>query len=265
METETVVVKRQVTSPKGKSTITGEGQFDKDGKMLIPVQMNGKMEMMSPAKVEKILKVTSKQLVDSKKNHSKRNVKAKIPKGKVGDPKFERANVKERDAWIGEVKKVFGLSVEQVKVNNQQFPTEPVLSYNGQRIVWASPRAGCLFGVYLFKKNGKDIVRVRDQKDIAKLTEWVGERVEEIDHEPKKAPKTKAKGSKKGAGKKAPIDEASMIAGLKERMKKCDKGHALKMPNGVLGNEPWFKSLCSKMKWTVDEANRTISRAKIGA
>jgi len=224
-EIETIENVSRPQSEVGKSKTKGHGQFDAKGNSLLPVKINGEIKLMPKSKVEKILSVTSKQLVDAKKKGSSRK-NAKTPKGKVGDPKFERSNVVERDAWIRQAVKEFGLTVEHVKVNNEMFKTEPVLSYGNppQRIIWASPRAGALWGVYEFTKSGKEIVRIHDQKEIDALSEWVKKRCSEIDSEPKSKPKAKVVG-KKGATKKAP--SASVIDRLNAAAIRATKAHGV--------------------------------------
>lgn len=63
-----------------------------------------------------------------------------------------------------------------------------------KKILWVSPRAQCLFGVYLFQQQGKDIIRIHNNEEEKDLINKVRARMKEIDKEPKKEksiPKTK--------------------------------------------------------------------------
>jgi len=266
METKTVMKKAGV--PQQTETIVGEGQFDKNGEMMLPCKINGVMKMMPSSKVEKILEnIKTKDIIDKKKNHSKRNGKnAKTSKPKV-DVRFERNNVDDLNAFMKDIKKILKVDIEEVKVNNESIPIEHVVVHDDVRIGWISPRAGCRFGLYLFGSKGKEIVRIHDDKETKDAIEWMRNRIHEIDTTPKKAPKVKTskKGVKKGAKKVASIDPKAMTVGLKERMSKCDVGHAISVPKGVLGSEKWFRELVQKEGWTVDLENRSISKSKVSA
>ena len=258
-------VSRPISKP-GKSITKGKGKFDKSGNALLPVkQANGKMKLVDKKGLLKELnKIAAGSVKKSPKEKKER---------KVEDAKFSRSNVTERDVWIKQVVKEFNLDVEPVPVKNEEFPTEPVLFYTSPagkpiRIVWASPRAGCLWGVYEYAQDEKIILRIHDSKEIDALTAWVAKRCKEIDGMPKSVPKVEKKVVGKKVKKtkvvktKSPSTPEEYEVSLVERMAKLDPKHnGINMPKGIVGNEDWLVALCKAQKWICDTENRIIGRA----
>ena len=168
-------------------------------------------------------KPTAEELLAKCEKEGKKVFKEKSkPKKKENLP---RNDTKDLEAFVEHCVKSLDTQLVMVPVSNKQIPQEWVLEHKGKRVAWICPRASMRFGVYLFLKGQRDIIKVYTKDDMDNVFSKIKSRCEELDQEPEPKPKI----SKNGKGR-----QNSVIAKLEEAEARAKSN---KMSNGFsLGN-----------------------------
>ena len=165
-------------------------------------------------------KPNAEELLKQREEEGKKNFKEK-PKLKKKE-NFPRNDTKDLLEFVDHCVKSLDIQLVMVPVANKQIPKEWVLEHKGKRVAWICPRASMRFGVYLFLKGQRDIIKVYKKDDMDNVFSKIKSRCVEIDEEPDK-PKT----SKKVVGRQKSVIERLEAMEQKARNYKDSNGFGL--------------------------------------
>ncbi|EMR75619.1 hypothetical protein MBGDF03_01241 [Thermoplasmatales archaeon SCGC AB-540-F20] len=180
------------------------------------------------------------------------------PQKKAGkQPEFKIEDNTIRDGFIKQVQKdIPGIEIVNKKTGRKP-PNdfEPLIKLGKRNIMICAPSSQSLWSAYEFRADGKQIIRVTDEKIQNQVKQWLMSRVQEL-KQVKTKEKVKPKKSQKKDNKETrTVDE--LKASVLERMGNC-KNRGISFPKEVKGSEKWFMDLAKKQGWTIDTKKRVL-------
>lgn len=187
----------------------------------------------------------------------KESVKGSEKAGKPEQYKVDNNTI--RDNFVKQVQKeISGIEVVLKKTGRKEpNDVEPLLKFGKRNVMICAPSSQGWWSAYKFGPDGRQIVRVTDEKIQNEVFNWVKSRVVELEQLQKQESKKqdKPKKSKKSTNKTRTVEE--LKESILERMKNCVNS-GISFPKEVKGSEEWFKELVSKHGWAIDTERKVI-------
>lgn len=171
-----------------------------------------------------VSKKSAKQLLEENPPNPKleREIAKAENKLKTKENKFPRNDVKDLEEFVEHCVKSLDMQLVMVPVSNKQIPKEWVLEHNQKRVAWICPRASMRFGVYLFLKGERQIIKVYTREDMDEVFGKIKARCDELAKEPEQKPKK----SKNGKGRQSVIAKLE-LAEARAKSNKMSNGFSL--------------------------------------
>lgn len=159
-------MKQKVVQKETKAEVNGSAKFDENGKMMLPILENGKMEMKSTEELKKIL---------DKKDH-----KAKVKKTPISNNKQKQV-VKERKIADASYRTKF-VDCVVAKIPNitvVEKDDRVILKFGSNALCRLMVRSGHRFTCYKKDDEGKRATqKITNDEDEEALLKWIQNRIE---------------------------------------------------------------------------------------